>query len=98
MDVVGASVRLGFHRASPMRPLCGAGREERHGAPPSPSRVSLLEDVEEGAVRVYSAHRDGDGVVGLVTLRRRNALEDARRRTRAMTTHGQDTRLPVREF
>src|SRR6266542_4195347 len=72
--------------------------KERGAERLSPRARVLLIDVEDCPVRVHSADRVLNGVVGLVTLRRRDALEDARRRTGPMTTHRENARLPVREL
>src|SRR5947207_323049 len=70
---------------------------EKGGAPPSTPMEVLLDDVEEGPVRVHSTHGFLTLVIRLETLRRRDALDDAGRSTGAMAADGEHAGLPVGE-
>src|SRR5581483_12043291 len=59
--------------------------------------LRALTDVEERTVGVDARGGRLDGVVRLVTLRRRDPLEDSGGRRRAVTTNGENACGPIRE-
>src|SRR5438094_2020421 len=61
-------------------------------------QISVLENVEDRAVRVDPADGVVNAVVGLVALGRCDALEDSRGRTWPVAAHREDTGFAVREL
>src|SRR5437870_290306 len=81
------------------RTICGDPGKKRAAdvAAPFTTGRARLANVEDRSVRVDAVGRRLDGVVRLVALRGGNALEDARRGSRPVTTDRQDALRAVRE-
>src|SRR5262245_32193900 len=89
--------RLTRHRALRAASLPFAGRGGRQWTPPSPPSFHLLTNVKVRAAGVHSRDRIRNVVVGRVTLRGRDALEDSGRRAGPVAADRQDTLAAVGE-
>src|SRR5712692_4680160 len=86
-----------YPRAPPPQPLARQPIVLTELALDESTLSDLLPNVKKRAVGVNTCLRRSNIVVGLVTLRRRDALEDPGRRSRSVTTHRQDALRAVRE-